>query len=342
MGYPVFCASHTVRGTCNVGMVDGSGVNIQVNIPEGIYWTDSRVGAIKAADSTDLLGRFAYLFELADTLYTYTATYNSFVAGIAAALWDCGVAGAAKFRPSGANAEGSRAYKRLGAPPLRTSSAMAPSLDGGVIHGVWSPGDRKERTASRPPKRPNVGAVMNGFNGQAWPWSLGEEPGNRLMEMRHVDRIYARNETGLINNGTDSDTDFTFESVMWPFLRRGEMVRVYDSEATVRYLTAALTDVAVVASVNSGTGITNGAAIWIDGEAVQVVSGGGSTTLQIERPNPLPHNKYSPVSTKHMATYVLAPDGGNINLMEFDPPRMAYNQPTYNMMLSLRRTEWEA
>lgn len=343
--FPLLVASHTVRGTCTLGYTDGG--NQTVTIPEGVYWTDPLVGFIGSpfSGTVDLAGQIGYLISTASTPDVLDAVYSSPSSnGTSKLAWSSTMT--STLRPAGANTEGLRVYQRIGASRSAASPDMSGTYDAGLVHGVWGPDTRPERDMASWAQGPveGLGVVNRGFDGVAWAHSVGQPIRRRMMRFELVPAAFTRNETGLRNIGVDAtDNDTTFETLMWNYLAAGEMVRVYsDRNATVLYLTAAMTATATTAAVsNSGSGISNGETIWIDGEQCYVISGGGTSTLTLDRPAPVPHPIYAPVSDAHVATYVLDNDGGNAGIGLLDVTRRAYNNPRYDIEIPLIETRWE-
>lgn len=347
--FPLLVASHTVRGTCTVGIINDGGSSATITVPEGVYWTDPLIGFIGSpfSGTVDLAGQIGYLIDQAITPDTISAAYTLSAEGIAKTAWDYDSGtGSTAFRPAGANTEGLRIYPRIGASRSATSTGFSATYEAGIVHGVWGPETRPERDMASWAQGAleSMTVVNRGFDGATWAHSVGQPLRRRTMRFELVPAAYARNETGLRNIGQGSiDNDTTFETLMWRYLSDGEMVRVYsDRNATVRYLTSAMTATATTAAVSgSGAGLSDGETIWIDGEECYIISGGGTSTLTLDRPNPVAHPIYAPVSDAHVATYVLDNDGGNAGIGLLDLTRRAYNNPRYDIEIPLVETRWE-
>lgn len=336
-GYPLFCASHTVRGTCTIGIIRGAGANSTITVPEGVYWTDTKMRALNTASVPDLFGRVAYLIDTVDTGAYSVEAYPVAADTSTTSVFEA-TSGSNKFRPAASNAEGLRTMWRLGVSQVRDSgTAFGSTFEGGYIPGIWGPGNRRERMPSWVPRQQNAGGSAQAWGGDGWAFSVGAPSKRRTITLEQVDRARVVVESNAFNAGeVDISSDYSFESLMWPVLARGERVRIYsDPSLPTTYLTAACTAAATSISVASGTGIANADIIWVDGERMYVLSGGGTTTLDVHRQDPVAHAAYCPVSEGHVATYVLDVDGGNVNMGEFLPSRRAYNQPRYDLEISL-------
>jgi hypothetical protein len=339
--YPLFCASHTVRGTCTIGTLDGAGANDTVTLAEGVYWSDPKT----VGHATELLTQVNALIEAGDGgSFGMSAAYNAQTLGRYTTTWEAASSSSGKFRPAGANTEGLRVYQRLGVSRTRNSTnTFFQVVEGGPPFGVWAPGNRAELLPSwTHDDISNAASTVPSLAGKAWTFSTGQPARRRLIELNQVDRAYVVAEAGEINVGdVDEDNDYSFKTLMWPYLSRGEMVRVYsDRDATTTYLTADVSATATTFPVGSGTGIADGDTVWLDGEKAWVISGGGTSTLTVERPDAWAHDAGAPVSKAHVATYVLDSDGGNINIGGFTPRRRAANQPRYDLAIALMQTRF--
>lgn len=339
--YPLFCASHTVRGTCTLGTIDGTGANSTVTIPEGVYWTDV---ATQGHAASNLWSKVNALIDADDGgAYGMSVTCSAQSLGRYSMSWDASISSSGKFRPAGANAEGLRVYQRLGVSRTTNSPVtFFQTVEGGPPYGVWTPGNRAEVMPSWTHTQGNSGTSGEAWGGKAWTFSVGEPSKRRLIQLNQVDRGRVKIEDGSINIGdVDTDNDYSFETLLWPYLARGEMVRVYsDRDVTATYLTSDVTATATTLPIALGTGIANGDTIWLDGERIYVVSGGGTSTLTVERPDPWAHDAGAPLSLAHVATYVLDEDGGDVNIRGFTSQRRGSNQTRYDMSIALVQTKF--
>ena len=332
-----WCVSHTVKGTATIRVTDGV-ANADTTIPEGVYWSDPVYGSLMTSVAPSLYGKFAYLLDanatavcalteasLGSVFYNFrTAKYT-----VTGGLGDWWVSAA------GCTTEGLRLLKPLCLRPMNDTSVL---LDGEIIsytEGCWRA--NQGEYGSEQEQAENMGATTRSFSGYGYGFRIGEPLRRRLIRFSGLPHAFTWNTSITVYN--QSQFDYSFQSNVWNYLARGEMVRVYDDEsATHTYLSAALTATATSVSVASGSGISNSTKIWIDGEPVIVTSGGGTTTLKVERPFPVAHSIYAPVSTDRVATYVLDNDGGNANMGEFTAERRAYNQTRYDLDVPLLRT----
>jgi hypothetical protein len=339
----LFCASHTVRGTCTFGFTKRSGAASTFTLAEGVYWTDPLTPLPSSSTTPDLMSRIAYEMGVADGATTYAYTLATLSTPIYRASWFdfTGGATSSAFTPSTANAEGKLIYKRLGVHPF-SSTALSGGYSSGPIHGHWGPSTRLERTASMAGARNQIANVNRGFNGTAWTHSVGQPIQSRSIRFELVDRTFIRNEGNVFNQGTSSDTDFTLETLLWQYLARGEMVRVYsDISGSTNYLTSSVTASSTTFPVNTGTGFINGGQYWLDGEPFYVLGGGGTATLTVERTAPVAHLKGSPLCTTHVGTYVLDVDGGTASIKLLDAVRRSDTAPQYDVTIPLVETLWE-
>lgn len=341
---PILVCSHTVRGTCTIGFTRTNGVADTFTLPEGLYWPDP-VYFASVSLAYSLQGKVGALMNVEEggTVWTIQPTGPH---GLVE--WTESAGGAlAAITPATCNAEGRRVLQRLGLSPS-TASAISGTFSGGFPHGIWSPDwgglyTRRERTFSVPERRRERGGTLVGFSGRAWPATIGANERRRTIQLSTLDRRLVRNELGTINVGTEGDdADGTLETLFWRWASRGELVRVYsDSTATKTYVTAAVTAAATSISVQSGTGLADDEVIWVDGEQMLIVSGGGTTTLTVERPDAEAHPAGSPVSDAHVATYCLDMDGGNVTLLDFAPERRSASSPFYDVSIALVRATWD-
>jgi hypothetical protein len=349
MAYPHFVCSHTVRGTCTIGFtraVDGAAATITV--PEGVYWNDPVYSDTKTL-AYSLQGKVCSLLDAADGgLADWTASPS---AQFADTQWfEAGYGTGWSITPATCNAEGRRVLQRLGLSPTTATVAVADEFIGGLAHGLWcslnrdGTAGRKERdTESFLGRHRTRGGVLVGFSGAAWPATIGYAETRRAVALNTITRELVKNETSRVNFGQESlDTDFTLETTFWNWASKGELVRVYsDVSATRTYVTAAVTDTATTISVASGTGLANAETIWVDGEIMRIVSGGGTGTLTVERPVPVSHPAGAPVSDAHVGTYSLDTDGGNVTLLDFAPARRSPSSPFYDVSIALVRANWD-
>jgi len=343
MPVPLLVCSHTVRGTCTIGWTGAQTSSPETTtLPVGVYWNDPIYGTSKTL-AYSLQGKVAALMDVEEggSIWTITPNPPPFIG-----FWDEAAGfGGGTITPATCNAEGKRVLQRLGLSPS-TSTLVNGTYDTGFYHGIWSPYDgtnsRKERNTSFPDVPRERGGALIGFNRRSWPATIGTGSGSRVIVLDTVWRDLVRDEVGRVNRGTDSDSDHTLFTLFWKWASRGEFVRVYsDKDATKTYVTAAVTAAATSISVASGTGIANDDVIWLDGERMLVTSGGGTTTLTVERPAAVAHPAGAPVSKAPVATYTLATDGGNVNLTMFEPERRRTSSPFYNVAIALVGATWE-
>ena len=350
MPVPLLVASHTVRGTCTVGFNRaGDGVADTITVPEGLYWNDPIYGS-SIALAYSLQGKVGSLLDTEEGATVWTIAPSGAGGSGGFVTWtETEGTGLSDITPATCNAEGKRILQRLGLSPSRVTTPVAGVWDGGAPEGLWDTGDnggnyRAERNVTFPGMQRERGGVLVGFSGRAWPATVGTEEERRVIMLEAVPRVAVRDEVGAVNIGANGgpNDDYTLFTLFWRWASRGELVRVYsDKDATKTYVTAAVTESATTISVASGTGLANDEVIWVDGERMLIISGGGSGTLTVERPNATTHPAGAPVSDAHVATYALDADGGNVNLLDFAPVRRAHNDPRYDVEIALVRAKWE-
>lgn len=347
MPVPLLVASHTVRGTCTVGFNRATdGVADTITVPEGIYWNDPIYGS-SVSLAYSLQGKVASLMNTEEGASVWTI--NPSGAGGIVEWQETEASVLSDITPATCNAEGKRILQRLGLSPSTVSTPDGSGyFSGGFPHGLWDTHNgngqyRQERNVTFPGVQRERGGVLVGFSGRAWPATVGTEEERRVITLEAVPRVAVRDEVEAVNRGTEGDdTDRTLYTLFWKWASRGELVRVYsDRSATKTYVTAAVTATATTISVASGTGLADDEVIWVDGERMYIRSGGGTSTLTVERPEPVTHPAGAPVSDAHVATYALDADGGNVNLLDFAPVRRGYNNPYYDVEIALVRATWE-
>lgn len=326
----LWCVSHTVKGTCTFRVSDGGGNDI--TIAEGVYWTDpvyttSTIPTVCAlAQTTIMLDS-----ELGGTrTKAYTATSTPFASFYTAGIDNTTVT----FAGTHANntAEGRRWLMRIGA----GNFVDIGSDEMGVMQGIWTPvqgeyGDQQEHPES-------LASVVRSYAGTAYSFRIGDPITSRLIKFSGLaERLVWANGYSNAQGLQTSLSDYSFETHVWNYLQRGEKVRIYDDKTATRtWLNAAMTTTSQTATVASGSGISDNTVIWIDGEKVYVVSGGGTSTLTLARDNPIAHSVYAPVSTDRVATYVLHSD----DMGEYMPARRAHNQARYDLDVRLLKTTY--
>lgn len=335
--YPRLALSHTVKGSCVV-QVTTHGL---LTIPEGVYWTDYVHGGVESI-GTDLHGKFTAALDAlvagSDTQFSYDNTVGKW--GIRTVSTH---AITLEFGNANTTEEARRMAKRLGFNALRTSDPLDGSVTdlAGLIEGHWDC-PRAEFSKLQEDQDKGNAATSEAYTGYTYGFRLGDNLTRYLLRFQSVPEsyVYAR---GQVQGGADVGGypyDLSFESRAYQYLRRGEMVRLYaDAAATATFITGAMTKTSTSAVVQSGTGISIGDTIWIDGESMWVENKVG-TTLTVVRANPEAHPAGAPVSKDFVGTYVLDTDGGNVNMQEFAPARRAHNQTRYDLDIALRRTRW--
>lgn len=335
--YPRLALSHTVKGSCVVQVTTYG----QLTLPEGVYWTDYLYGSTRL--TPNLLGEFAGQIDDLTTVSSTAFSWANLV-GKYSLHAVCDVSLELEFGHANTTEEMRRTAKRLGFNPLRTTD----DLDGsgsfgeyGIIEGHWDC-PRAEFSKLQEDQDKGNAATSESYSGYTYGFRMGDNLKRYLLRFQSVPEVYVYSRGQVQSGATVEDWpyDLSFESRVYQYLRRGEMVRLYaDASATATYLTSAMTATAVTCVVQSATGIVLGDIIWVDGEEMTVEDVVG-TTLTVMRPNPIAHPAYAPVSKDFVATYVLDTDGGNVNMQEFAPARRAHNQARYDLDIALRRTRW--
>jgi hypothetical protein len=194
---------------------------------------------------------------------------------------------------------------------------------------------------------------IRAWDGSAYGYRLGRPMRRALLSFQGLPAVsvWAR---GQVNGGYQREVsgdhtppyagyDYSFETNVWRHLVNGERVRVYsDREAVTTYITAAVGAQDTTIAVATGTGIDDEDVIWLDGEEMQVLGGGGSGTLEVLRKpeNAVAHSAYAPVSKAHVATYVLDNDGGDTSMRDLAAQSRAYNQTRWDLDIPLLRTSF--
>jgi len=337
---PVLLPSCTITSSGAIRVYDsgGGGTEATITIPAGRYWTYPGGSVIEASDSIDAVGLFAYLWDAAyggqaaepqNAGPTYLGATGYFFQNLVSS-------GSAVYAASAnTTANGRTLLTYMGWDP-RTSQGAAANVEAQGLRTEWAllpeSGDVDEKSEG-------FGAVVRLGGGAVFTGDLGEPMLRRTITLDGIPGGFVNRRQSASDTST-AQMDASFEHLVWRWAAKGEMVRYYaDRSATNAYLTAALTSTAVTCSVST-TSFANGQSICIDGEWVGVTSGGGTANLTITRHNGVAHSKYAPVSSDFVGTYVLAVDGGNINMRQFDPSRRAVNQDRWDMEIALVRTSW--
>lgn len=337
---PLLCRSHSVQGVATIRFdISGGGAAADLTVPEGVYWLDPVYGTSIASTIPSLWGKIGYLVNN-HALYkdVVVALPNDSTTGFKRVAFT-GVDDAtgaqfvnAQFGHANTTVEGRRIAKGIGFDPLRTTD----DWDGtarGLAEGVWCPGIGEWGDQQEPKETGSVSGRTDG--GLGWGLSVGQALRDAFIRFWALQEVLVWSRGQVQTPGFGSD--YSFERHIWDYMTRAEKVRVYaDRSAVATYLTAAMTETSLTAAVSSGAGIANGAKIWINGEQVQVLSGGGTATLTVFRPNPELHDAFDPVSADHVATYILDNDGP-VSMPAWKTPRRAHNQARYDLDLPLLR-----
>ena len=189
-------------------------------------------------------------------------------------------------------------------------------------------------------KAEGFGAVVRLGGGAVITGDLGEPLLRRTVMLEALPGGFVNMRQGAYDWTSTSESDQSFEHLVWRWASRGELVRYYaDRGATNNYLAAAMTATASSCTLASGTGFTQGGHVCVDGEWMGITNVAGAV-LTVTRHNPVAHPKYAPSSTDFVGTYAMAMDGGNINARQFAPSRRAPNQDRWDMEIALVRASW--
>lgn len=339
---PDFCCSHTVKGTASIQMNGGTYTG-DITIPEGVYWTDPIYGT---SDTPPNLGpRVVREIDNANASATSIDNYN-----VNQQVYDtytlCDDAVVSlDFGHANTNAEGRRIAKRIGLNPIGLTATFDNSGNErfhGMTEGYWYQPSREEASKLQEDQDDGNAGYSESDSGFGFTFRMGNPARSYLFAMRSVPETYvwSRGQVQTGYNTASYPYDISFEARVWQYLARGEMVRIYtDRSATRTYTTGSMSTTTTAITVYSGTGISIGDKVCIDGEWCYVINKVG-TTLTLYRDNPVSHPAYAPLSKDFVATYCLATDGGNVNLRSYRPARRALNQARYDLDIALRRTRW--
>lgn len=320
--------------------------DLDITIPEGLYWTDPVYSNIGVGVSTDvcLLGRIAYLLtQITNTVDTNTfeksyGSAGSYSAGLRTfTLFTTALTDSLRWQmaDSACTAEGRRTARRLGISQLANDPTAALICNTGrPIGGIWQP-DRGE-AGDIDNVQTGFGSVHQAYDGTIYTTDVGEPMHSRVVTIDGLPAGYARTRARVLDLAA-SGYDYSFESVVWPWISRGEMVRYYAdaSDATSTYLDTAMTATTTTAKINTAIITANNTPICIDGEWMLVTSGANTTTLTVYRENPVAHVKFAPASTSFVGTFALAADGGNVNRSGYRPRRRALNDDRWDLNIAL-------
>ncbi len=348
---PRLCGSKTLA-TAAVIHCSGNGVTTQfdVSLAAGRYWFDpiyTNNATMKSADSICALGRFAYELDTADTSQSYAnAEYVNIGSQTSGCIYN------ALIDPSGTNfsvypnhanttATGRAFLSTIGYSFLaNTTNAALQWNELGSAVPVWVPARGEDGDLDE--GETNYANAIRTYSGYSYSTVSALPTKSRVASWRLSAAAVMSRASRYSNLGSAYAQDQSFQGVMWPLLNRGELVRYWsNTSATLNtFLTTAMTASSVTAVVASYTGLAEGMSLCVDGEWMTVLATPGSTTVSVERLNPIAHPKYAPVSTDFVGTYQLSQDGGNVNLGGFNPERVAVNQDRWDISIGLTRALW--
>lgn len=334
MAIPRLCCSHTVTGTATFVYTAAT----TATIAAGTYWTDPVYGSYSNTAAANLplkigssmtVGGFAGAGSSTGTaisgiyygLFTFAGGSTQFISGHASVT-----------------TEGRRMLRRVGLPTTSTYPAAASgTISAGLVCGIWEP-LYCESSSLIEAQQGETGSVFVSGDGTAYTTRTASPERNRLLVLSGVPGRYV-NPSVYFPDGIATPGDYSFDTLMYQWLMRGEQVRYYaDKTATYTYLTSAVTATASSITVNSNTNIDVNDILCVDGERMKAIANTSGTTWSVYRHNPVAHATLSPVGVDaFVATYVLGSDGGNINRGGFNPSRRAPNQDRWDMEIALVR-----
>lgn len=334
--YPVLIPSCTLTSDGAVRVNISGPSTTTLTIPAGRYWHYPGTLTITAADSIDAIGLFTYLWDAADGGQTAASEpYGAAIQGVTAAHYanrvetSLGVlAGNASTTTIGRKFLSYMGWDKFQDLATETAQGLRP---------VWTvrpeAGDVDEKSEG-------FGAVVRLGGGAVYTGDLGDTLKRRAVVFESLPGGFVNARQAAADETGQDYADQSFETLVWRWASRGELVRYYaDRDATNNYLAAAMTATASTLTLNSGTGFTDGTSVCVDGEWMGIRNVAGAV-LTVTRHEPVAHPKYAPVSTEFVGTYALAMDGGNINARQFAPSRRAPNQDRWDMEIALVRASW--
>lgn len=344
---PRFAVSHTVAGSAIFAHSNAVGTTFLATIPAGRYWTDTLYTALApAAGSPDLLQEIAFLIDanLAGAAVTASYVVASDITGIYQGRFSAPESIRFRNEIAGVTTAGRLAMLRIGVDPVRAyPTAGAATVDTMLVKGVWQPsrgeaGDLDEH-------EDGYGSLVRSFDGTAYTLDVGTPQPRRLVELPAlpVKETRRRNVFPDIDElGAGSALrDYSFETLMWPWLARGELVRYYaDQSVGTTFLTVAMTATSTQAVFSSTpVGFVANTPICIDGEWVYLDSLSAGTTWNLWRTSKMPvaHPIGSPASIAFVATYALDESGGNVNRGSFAPNRRGPADDRHDLEIALVR-----
>lgn len=335
---PVLLPSCTLTSSGAVQVNISGPSTATLTIPAGRYWTYPSDTVIKASDSIDAIGRFGYLWDTADGGAAQNPVAEPFspnILGVTASHYANRVEDGDGVLAANASTTdiGRRFLSYMGWAKLTDTS-------GQYAQGVRAAWSVLPESGSTDEVLDGFGAVVRLGGGAVFTGDLGEPLRRRVVTLAGVPGGYVNQRMGFADNDGQDVSDHSFEHLVWRWGALGEMIRYYaDRNATNAYLASAMTATDTSCTLNSGTGFSAGGHVCVDGEWMGITNVAGAV-LTVTRHAPVAHSKYAPASTDFVGTYVLAMDGGNINMRQFAPSRRAVNQDRWDMEIALVRTSW--
>lgn len=342
---PLFCCSHTVSGDCKIVFETStasamtSPSTLTATITDGaVLWTDPLYGYwVNGSDTPSLVQRLAYQMDAVDGSDTYGALYSGAnnKADVRQAYIYNGGTRYFRFRldSSTSTTAGRLVARRLGIRQTANDPATGTQeFYSKAAFGIWSP-DRGE-AGDIDTEQAGRGYTRQAFDGTLYTTQIGDPTHRRTVTLRGLPSSYARRR-GAPADLSLSVYDHSFESYIWPWLARGELLRYYaDGSATKTYVTNAVTSAENTISVFSNDGLSTNTSIWVDGERM-TITGISGTTITVFRDNPRAHVKYAPVSTAFVGTFAIDDGGGNVNRSGYRPARRGLDDDRFDLEISL-------
>lgn len=347
MAKPRFAVSHTISGSCVMRLYNvTAAASLDITLSEGVLWTDPIYGTELATTATApcLLGRIAKaLTDSSGDLQTYSKSYGgwtsaSYLGGVSVPTFST-VSGTPSIRwqmgDSVCTAAGRRVAERLGIDQISNDpSAGATSISGRIVQGAWT-SDRGE-SGDIDTMQNAYGITNQAYDGTLYTTDIGDALHERVVSLSGVPAAYARSRNNLAV-ATLAAYDYSFETHIYKWARRGERIRYYADGSTTAatWLSAALAKTSNAVSIAADISLANGDTLWVDGEKMHIVSGAGTTSLVVYRENPVAHVAYAPVSSSFVGTFALANSNGNVNRQGYRPSRRAADDDRWDLDIAL-------